>query len=323
MSKIKVLNIDKVATSTALKALTGVADRTVKMLGDEIYVYYDKAIKGEHKSDVDDGYWSKNINEGWRILEIVDDLYDFVANSATDVSSISNWGRFGYQLGVDSTTLLDEMNAMVSNWATELQADKNLILLTISTLSNPRATLEQISDLVDIQEGFRIYDTTTDATKTWDGGAWRTDVDLSVITKNITQLNNRIVGGSDSNTGNQEFLVPMDGIGLEVGDEVEIYDIKFRGNFSAANKNVKMAVNSTGGETTDIGRFNAQDSSFWMPDVRGKREWGDNMSANIVDIGGGSIGIKLYFSPTSSLTFSPSGMPNSYTWQIKMSFKVK
>lgn len=96
MSKLKVDNSTIVATAAILTAIptNGLADGTIRMLGDDLFCYYDLGVIGDHKADdkigQTGGYWIKNNQDIKTVMSIVDDAYDFAGNNSTDISDTNS-----------------------------------------------------------------------------------------------------------------------------------------------------------------------------------------------------------------------------------------
>ena len=123
--------------------------------------------------------------------------------------------------------------------------------------------------------------------------------------------------GSSSNAANQQFDISLAGItGVIIGQKAAVSACEFRGDFSGTNEYVDVGFGLSTNPKTSVGIIGADSSVYAV----------DNslvgVTFDIIDIGGGVPGIRIFVSPTVDVNFSPGGMPNGWWWQLKLSFQA-
>lgn len=127
-------------------------------------------------------------------------------------------------------------------------------------------------------------------------------------------------GGFNDTPVTRDFAVP----GAEVGQYGAI-SIEIRGDVDGDNANEFMTItDGFGGASTtalmDTGGVATGGGGWPEDDVF--RRFTNHLSVEVGDIGGGVAGVRLLCDPANGVNFSPTGMPNNWTWQIRVTAGV-
>ena len=133
---------------------------------------------------------------------------------------------------------------------------------------------------------------------------------------NFFEVLNDENSGSASNAANQQFDIAVNTPGVIIGQKVVVTDCQFRGDFSAANEFVSVGFELATNPKTAVGVTGA-DSSVYATDTALV-----GVTFELIDIGAGQPGIRLFVSPEAAVNFSPGGMPNGWWWQLNLSFQA-
>ena len=108
-----------------------------------------------------------------RSIIVVDDSYDFVANDATDISSITNWIIY-HKKSKSRQEVVESMQSTITDWSTHDQDEKDMFLTFSANTTNPTITSDQRNELKSmIHKGFTIFEKDgTNVKRYWDGSAW-------------------------------------------------------------------------------------------------------------------------------------------------------
>jgi hypothetical protein len=143
--------------------------------------------------------------------------------------------------------------------------------------------------------------------------------DKNIGPKTLTELyrHNAIavqVGGSASNSANQNFSLDLSDYGFQIGDTVRIGNCYIRGDFGSTSEFISVGIGSAGAPKSNLGVEGYEDDGLNM------RTDGTLLALfstyTVVDIGGGVPGLEFYISPSSAVNFSPAGMPNGWWWEL-------
>lgn len=120
--------------------------------------------------------------------------------------------------------------------------------------------------------------------------------------------------GSASNAANQSFTIDLTGFNYIIGDTIRIGLYHIRGDLSSdGTEYIDVGINSTGATKSRHGETGYSDVSILRTSGNAIDE-----TYTIKDIGAGVAGLEIFVSPASAVNFSPSGMPNSWWWQLKI-----
>lgn len=134
-----------------------------------------------------------------------------------------------------------------------------------------------------------------------------------LIPKEITVLNDVIIGGSSSNAQNQLLEVRLDDPNVLKGDTVIISNLQFRGDFGSFNENLIVKIEN---ETFIIGQNGSDSSTFSLEPTFGEQ------TTDLIELSDGGLGVVFTISPTATVNVSPFGMPNNLWWQLRANFKI-
>ena len=123
--------------------------------------------------------------------------------------------------------------------------------------------------------------------------------------------------GSSSAAANQMFAIDLSAFGFKIGDSCRLGNALIRGDLSSeageGDEWLDVGINSTSDPKTRLGKVGYADSSVFRTDGALV-----DKPVTIKDIGGGVPGLEVYVSPGNRVSYSPSGMPNGWYWQLKL-----
>ena len=123
--------------------------------------------------------------------------------------------------------------------------------------------------------------------------------------------------GSSSRSANQMFAIDLSTYGFQIGDQCRIGNALVRGDLSSepgeGDEWLDVGINSPTDPKVRLAERGYDDSSVFRTD-------GSLIDRvyTIIDIGGGVPGLEVYVSPGNRVSYSPSGMPNGWYWQLKL-----
>lgn len=124
--------------------------------------------------------------------------------------------------------------------------------------------------------------------------------------------------GSTLNTANQVFDVSLERFGFMVGDRAIIGLAHIRGDLSADGlEYIDVGIGTAIAPKARLGENGYGDNAVFRTDG-GLRD----TEIDVIDLGGGVPGFKVYVSPAPDVNFSPLGMPNGWWWQLCLDVKV-
>ena len=108
-----------------------------------------------------------------RQISSVVDAYDFEANDATDISSVTNWIKY-YGKAESKEHAIVYMQGLITDWGTHDATEKDLFIQFALETINPSLTADQKSDIeAYAYVGFTIFTNGGSNTKQyWNGSTW-------------------------------------------------------------------------------------------------------------------------------------------------------
>jgi hypothetical protein len=143
------------------------------------------------------------------------------------------------------------------------------------------------------------------------------------ISPNFFSRENHYLGGSTNNLANQEFFIDLNSFEiLKPGDQLELNNFQFRGDFSETFENVLVSfdtIDTTVNKTNSvlIGDFTSYDDAIW----HSANGVGDKKTVTLIMMKG-KVGFKIYVSPSININFIAPGMTNWWELRANLQFKT-
>ncbi len=109
-----------------------------------------------------------------RMVSVVDDSYDFNANDATELTSVTDWFTHRGKC-ININHCIEHMQESITDWANHDSGEKELFLTICISAFNPLLSASQMADIEYMAYiGFTVYQNGgVNTLKTWNGSTWQ------------------------------------------------------------------------------------------------------------------------------------------------------